>query len=90
MTIIVADTTCGLPRDLLEKRGIPVDSTNRHVWGRVIPRRQRFRYRRIFAKTKSIAKNLPKTAAPEPPLYFPIFEAGAEKRRKRGCCCADW
>ena len=23
MTIIVADTTCGLPHDLLEKRGIP-------------------------------------------------------------------
>ena len=24
MTIIVADTTCGLPLDLLEQRGIPV------------------------------------------------------------------
>ena len=24
MTIIVADTTCGLPRDLLAQRGIPV------------------------------------------------------------------
>ena len=73
MTIIVADTTCGLPRDLLTQRGIPL-----------IPHVVRFGEESFhddkdldtasFLQKLKAAKKLPKTAAPEPPLYYPTFE----------------
>ena len=73
MTIIVADTTCGLPRKLLQERCVPL-----------IPQIVTFEEdsyhddkdldtATFLSKLKASA-TLPKTAAPEPSLYFPIFE----------------
>jgi DegV family protein with EDD domain len=72
MTVIVADTTCGLPRDLLEKRGIPF------VPQVVIFGDQAFHDdgeldTAGFLKKLKSSPALPKTAAPEPTLYNPIF-----------------
>jgi DegV family protein with EDD domain len=77
MTIIVADTTCGLPRDLLAQRGIPV-----------IPQIVMFEENAFhddkemdtatFLKKLKASKTLPKTSAPEPPLYYPIFRQAQE------------
>lgn len=73
MTIIVADTTCGLPRELLEQRGIPL-----------IPQIVEFDNDAFhddteldtaaFLRKLKASPTLPKTSAPEPPLYYPIFE----------------
>jgi DegV family protein with EDD domain len=78
MTIIVADTTCGLPRDLLAQRGIPV-----------IPQIVMFEENSFhddkemdtatFLQKLKASKSLPKTSAPEPPLYFPIYKQAQEK-----------
>ena len=78
MTIIVADTTCGLPRELLKQRGIPL------IPQIVIFGEQSFHDDKeldtaTFLKKLKAAKELPKTAAPEPTLYYPIFE-DAKKR----------
>lgn len=73
MTIIVADTTCGLPRELLAQRGIPL-----------IPQVVMFGDDSFhddkdldtvkFLKRLKASKELPKTSAPEPSLYYPVFE----------------
>jgi DegV family protein with EDD domain len=78
MTIIVADTTCGLPYPLLEERRI-----------RVIPQvvsfgDESFHDDRDFDTPAFLQKlknspRLPKTAAPEPSLYIPVYEE-AQKR----------
>ncbi len=77
MTIIVADTTCGLPRHLLAERGIPL-----------IPQVVMFGEKSYHDDTLDIATflsklkaspTLPKTAAPEPSLYYPIFAEAREK-----------
>ncbi|MGE5379106.1 MAG: DegV family protein, partial [Bacteroidota bacterium] len=73
MTIIVADTTCGLPHSLLEERGIPV------VPQVVIFEEESYHDDRdfdtaVFLQKLKDAPKLPKTAAPEPSLYIPIFE----------------
>ena len=78
MTIIVADTTCGLPRELLERRGIPF------VPQVVIFGDQSFHDNGeldtpAFLKKLKAASSLPKTAAPEPTLYYPIFKNAQEK-----------
>lgn len=78
MTIIVADTTCGLPRNILNERGIPYvpqvvifgEDSYHDDEGLDTP---------TFLQKLKAAPVLPKTAAPEPPLYFPIFE-DAKKR----------
>ncbi len=77
MTMIIADTTCGLPRDLLAQRGIPL-----------IPQIVMFEEQSFhddnemdtatFLKRLKASKSLPKTAAPEPPLYFPFFKQAQE------------
>ncbi len=79
MTIIVADTTCGLPRDLLKQRGIPL-----------IPQIVEFNdvsYHddkeldtAAFLQKLKASPTLPKTAAPEPPLYYPIFERARQQK----------
>lgn len=79
MAIIVADTTCGLPHNLLEERCIPL-----------IPQIVTFEDQSYhddkdldtdtFLSKLKASPTLPKTAAPEPSLYFPIFE----EARKRG------
>ena len=78
MTIIVADTTCGLSRDLMEKRGIPF------VPQVVIFGDQAFHDDRELSTAEFLARlksspTLPKTAAPEPTLYYPIFERARQQ-----------
>jgi len=78
MTVIVADTTCGLPRDLLERRGIPF-----------VPQVVIFgdeAYHDVteldtleFLKKLKASPVLPKTAAPEPTLYYAIFDKAREQ-----------
>ncbi len=78
MTVIVADTTCGLPHDLLEARGIPL-----------IPQIVMFGEQSFhddneldtaaFLQKLKASSALPKTAAPEPTLYYPIFQQAQEK-----------
>ena len=78
MTIIVADTTCGLPRAMLEARGIPL-----------IPQVVTFEEESfhdsqemdtaMFLQRLKASSVLPKTAAPEPSLYVPIFKQAQEK-----------
>jgi DegV family protein with EDD domain len=77
MTIIIADTTCGLPRDLLARRGIPL------IPQVVVFEEQSFHDDKemdtaAFLRRLKAAKALPKTAAPEPPLYYPFFKEARE------------
>ncbi|MBM4428120.1 MAG: DegV family protein [Chloroflexi bacterium] len=73
MTIIVADTTCGLPRDLLTQRGIPL-IPQVVMFGEEAFHDDKELNTTAFLQKLKAAKELPKTAAPEPPLYYPIFE----------------
>lgn len=73
MTIIVADTTCGLPRSLLAQRRIPV-IPQVVMFGEESFHDDKELSTAAFLQKLKAAKELPKTAAPEPPLYYPIFE----------------
>ena len=73
MTIIVADTTCGLPRDMLAQRGIPL-IPQVVMFGEESFHDDKDMNTGTFLQKLKASKELPKTAAPEPPLYFPIFE----------------
>jgi DegV family protein with EDD domain len=77
MVQIVADTTCGLPRVLLEQKGIPC------VPQVVIFGDQSFYDNELetaaFLKMLKASAALPKTAAPEPALYNPIFKRAQER-----------
>lgn len=73
MTIIVADTTCGLPRDLLTRRGIPL-IPQVVMFGEEAFHDDKELDTAAFLQKLKAAKELPKTAAPEPPLYYPVFE----------------
>lgn len=78
MVQIIADTTCGLPRDLLKTRGIPL-----------IPQVVMFGEESFhddneidtagFLRRLKASPVLPKTAAPEPTLYYPFFKAAQQK-----------
>jgi DegV family protein with EDD domain len=78
MTLIVADTTCGLPRDLIKQRGIPL-----------IPQIVIFEAGAYhdnqeidtpgFLRMLKDSPDLPKTSAPEPIMYYSIFGGAAEK-----------
>ncbi len=78
MTIIVADTTCGLPRDLLAQRGIPV-IPQVVMFGEDSFHDDKEMDTATFLQKLKASKTLPKTAAPELPLYFPIFKQAEEK-----------
>jgi len=78
MTIIVADTTCGLPRDLLAQRGIPV-IPQVVMFGENSYHDDKELDTASFLEKLKASKQLPKTAAPEPPLYYPIFEDAKRK-----------
>ncbi len=78
MTIIVADTTCGLPRDLLAQRGIPL-IPQVVMFGEDSFHDDKEMDTATFLQKLKASKELPKTAAPEPPLYFPIFKQAQEK-----------
>ena len=78
MTIIVADTTCGLPRDLLVKRGIPTVSQV-VIFGEDAYHDDKELDTATFLQMLKASPVLPKTAAPEPPLYYPIFKDAQER-----------
>src|SRR6266496_4594208 len=78
MTIIVADTTCGLPHEILEQRGIPV-IPQVVMFGEESYHDDRDFDTAVFLKKLKASATLPKTAAPEPSLYFPIFEEARKK-----------
>lgn len=73
MTLIVADTTCGLPRDLLAKRGIPL-IPQVVMFGEQAYHDDTELDTAAFLQKLKASATLPKTAAPEPPLYYPIYE----------------
>lgn len=80
MTIIVADTTCGLPRQTLDDNGVPF------VPQVVIFGDQPFHDdgeldTRTFLEKLKASPTLPKTAAPEPTLYHPIFQRAREQKQ---------
>lgn len=78
MTIIVADTTCGLPRDLLKQRGIPL-IPQVVIFGEEAYHDDKDLDTATFLQKLKASKELPKTAAPEPPLYYPVFEEAKKK-----------
>ena len=78
MTIIVADTTCGLPHELLEKRGIPV-IPQIVMFGEESYHDDKEFDTTVFLQKLKASPTLPKTAAPEPSLYFPIFDEAKKK-----------
>jgi DegV family protein with EDD domain len=79
MTIIVADTTCGLPRQMLQERGIPL-IPQVVTFGEQSYHDDQELDTATFLSRLKVSPTLPKTAAPEPYLYFPIFEQGRTKR----------
>lgn len=79
MTIVVADTTCGLPRKLLEERDIPLVPQIVTFGEESYHDDKDIDTATFLTKLKS-SQALPKTAAPEPSSYYPIFE----EARKRG------
>jgi len=78
MTIIVADTTCGLPHEILEERGIPV-IPQIVMFGEESYHDDKDFDTTVFLQKLKASATLPKTAAPEPSLYFPIFEEAKKK-----------
>jgi DegV family protein with EDD domain len=78
MTIIVADTTCGLPRSLLEERCIPL-IPQIVTFGEESFHDDKDLDTATFLSKLKASPALPKTAAPEPSLYYPVF--GAAKKR---------
>jgi len=77
MVIIVADTTCGLPRDLLEQRGIPL-IPQVVIFGEESYHDDSELNTVTFLEKLKASPTLPKTAAPEPPLYYPVFAAAQQ------------
>jgi DegV family protein with EDD domain len=78
MTIIVADTTCGLPRELLLERDIPT-IPQVVIFGEDAYHDDKEIDTATFLQKLKASATLPKTAAPEPPLYFPIYEDAQKK-----------
>ena len=78
MTIISADTTCSLPRHLLAERGIPL-IPQVVVFGEDAYHDDQDLDTAAFLSKLKASPTLPKTAAPEPPLYYPFFK-GAQAR----------
>jgi DegV family protein with EDD domain len=78
MTIIIADTTCGLPHKLLAERGIPV-IPQVIIFGEESYHDDQDFNTLVFLQKLKDAPTLPKTAAPEPALYYPIFECAQRK-----------
>jgi DegV family protein with EDD domain len=78
MTIIVADTTCSLPRDVLKTRGIPLVPQVVMFGEESFHDDNEIDTATFLAKLKA-SSTLPKTAAPEPTLYYPIFKQAQAK-----------
>jgi len=78
MTIIVADTTCGLPRKLIAERCIPLIPQIVTFGDESYHDDKELDTATFLSKLKA-SSTLPKTAAPEPALYFPIFEEAGKR-----------
>lgn len=78
MVQIIADTTCSLPRDLLKARGIPL-IPQVIIFGESSYHDDTEIDTATFLKKLKASPVLPKTAAPEPTLYYPYFEAAKKK-----------
>ena len=78
MTIIVADTTCGLPKDLLNKRNIPF-VPQVVIFGEDAYHDDSEMDTASFLQKLKASKTMPKTSAPEPTLYYPIFKDAEAK-----------
>jgi len=78
LTIIIADTTCGLPREQLAERGIPL-IPQIVMFGEESYHDDKDLDTDTFLKKLKSSVELPKTAAPEPSLYFPFFKEAQEK-----------
>jgi DegV family protein with EDD domain len=78
MTIIVADTTCSLPRDVLKARGIPLIPQVVMFGEESFHDDSEIDTATFLAKLKA-SPALPKTAAPEPSLYYPIYKQAQAK-----------
>ncbi len=79
MVKIVADTTCGLPRSLCEERGIPL-LPQVVIFGDQSFHDDRELDTAAFLQKLKASPALPKTSAPEPGLYQPIFREALEKQ----------
>ena len=77
MVKIVADTTSGLPREQIDSLGIPL-VPQIVVFGEDSYRDDCELDTASFLKKLKNSTQLPKTAAPPPPLYFPIFDQAAK------------
>jgi DegV family protein with EDD domain len=73
MITIVTDTTAGLPRDLTDQLEIPV-LPQIVIFGEKSYRDDSELDSTTFLKLLRSSPGLPKTSAPPPPLYYPIFE----------------
>jgi len=73
MVKIVADTTSGLPREQLKELGIPL-IPQIVIFGEESYRDDTELDTAAFLQKLKASKELPKTAAPPPALYRPIFE----------------
>ncbi len=73
MVKIVADTTSGLPREMLKNLGIPL-IPQVVVFGEESFHDDTELDTAAFLQKLKAAKQLPKTAAPPPALYHPVFE----------------
>jgi DegV family protein with EDD domain len=73
MIRIIADTTCALPRELTASLGIPV-LPQIIIFGEETFRDDTELNTALFLKKLRASPVLPKTAAPPPALYTPIFE----------------
>ena len=73
MVKIIADTTCGLPHDLLRDKDIPL-IPQIVIFGDDSYKDDSELDTATFLQKLKAAKELPKTAAPPPPLYYPYFE----------------
>jgi DegV family protein with EDD domain len=78
MTVIVADTTCGLSKTVLDERGIPF-VPQVVIFGDEAFHDDGELDTPEFLRRLKASKELPKTAAPEPTLYYPIFQKAKDR-----------
>ena len=77
MTIIVADTTCGLPHERLTERGIQL-IPQLVIFGNESFRDDTELDTATFLRKLKASTALPKTSAPGPSLYYPIYRKAQE------------
>lgn len=78
MTIIVADTTCGLPRGMLRQRGIPIMPQIVTFGTHSYHDDQEIDTPKFLQMLKD-SPTLPKTSAPELIMYFSAFSRAADR-----------